>query len=1097
MYLIRNLLSLRGTRSRLLRLAVSLVADVAALATRHPRWTERAARHARRAGMPRVAEYFYRQVDPMTWELQWLQGAAHFWLERDSHREAAQIYEEIAGRDPSDAGRWLELAGQSRLRHGERQVALGHLELALDEPRSIRHPRLRIDVASLREESMEWHVAARLARENVKEFPDHAESYYVLARNLEKIWRFQSVAEKVAGGDLVLVEVVDQHLDGFTGLRVSDSSILMAALAAFEESTRLNPSPLGPRFAWSQLLMDIGRFEEALTVLTSLIKEDALGSDSHSGRTLTRSNRERLFFMRSCLLAKLAAQNRSVDELVELEWASIGVPMRTPGEAIGTLEPRITRAGLELDLRLLPQTVFPLELYLDQEPFKVLKLDPDQSAQRVTALTGSALRNVYAPIVVEVRDAHGRAIVPSRCAVGPAVDSGATSEACRESAEAIGVEIARRGRSGPVQTVGRDGGAARRPLVLVTSKLGKQIGFERVPVAEVRVADGRVLAENPAIYEALQDLVLAVGPDRFAYLTYQQDPELDSAVHEYAQGFAHQLVGSVADELSTIAGSVWSTTLHSGLAMAAGDEIARLLRVAVMTVDYARVHGLASVRVLGEDGEFASALVGCLPTWKHETSVTVDSVSTATPAPLLDGYVPMPPGTDVYGTTPRFDFPADLRTALRKISATDILVVGTSKNSMYNGALEAVLDKMTDFSTTYVSRDGHRIGPAGPARQRGVKAKTQGLHLPGRINALRRDEVMRLCDALTSDARIRCLDPPEFRGERLDLPFLTFSARNVARTSVHVLSLVRVFDEVFRRSSPAAVLCSPARSFEGVAAIAAARARGITSFDLQSGTVAPSRRTWRPLSDIVFASDVESQRIFREVHGVSHEAAIAVGSPWLDHRLAVAPPRPSRPSPSSEHSRCRVILTLQTLPIETTERLIDLVGDAIARCDDVDLTVSIHPGERSPNVMRVRARTRRLFPRARIVHGGSLEEFACHDVCVTYCSSSGFEAHAVGCRVIAINPTDGSWLFRLARAGVATEVTSSVELRTAILTRPPLGSQPIESELTGMLTDGGAAERIRAILLERSKLGNRKFRTRRGPLRVSSSSLLGSPGHRG
>lgn len=297
----------------------------------------------------------------------------------------------------------------------------------------------------------------------------------------------------------------------------------------------------------------------------------------------------------------------------------------------------------------------------------------------------------------------------------------------------------------------------------------------------------------------------------------------------------------------------------------------------------------------------------------------------------------------------------------------------------------------------------------------------------------------------------------QFGVKDCDVFYVTSALNELFQNLEMAIAYFRSFRRALAESALRAVVLSPSRSVPARALTIAANDLGIATFDLPTGTLTRSHRQWPPIASQILASDRSARDIYTEFFRLDAARVTLVGSPRLDAAVArlKALGTPERPPGS-------VFLALQHLTPEVNLSLVRMVAEAAAQAGLRSITVGFHPRD-SEHARRTILREMAAQPVAiSVCEGPSLPEINRHETCVTFFSFIGFEAFALGTRVIAVNPTSAPWPMRLAEAGLAEEACSAEDLAKLFATPTPSPNENVRD--TAILRDGGAARRIRAAL---------------------------------
>lgn len=267
----------------------------------------------------------------------------------------------------------------------------------------------------------------------------------------------------------------------------------------------------------------------------------------------------------------------------------------------------------------------------------------------------------------------------------------------------------------------------------------------------------------------------------------------------------------------------------------------------------------------------------------------------------------------------------------------------------------------------------------------------------------------------------------EYQGFNIGSFFIKYALNQFAIQTMTSLYYYRLFDKLFKERRPHVILASPSRPVEARAAILAGRKHGITSFDLQGGTLFKTRRFWKTEADYLLCSDALSKTIYHEFYNLEEERVLLVGSPRLDNNVA----KYKKLVEFNNRSKKRIFLALQPLSSDNNLKMVNVCLEAIKDMPDTELTVGFHPRDNDTNKKNVINNTKGKF---NLVKKDSSAELMEHDICITYYSFMGVEAFAMGCKLIALNVLEHKkWPYRLRDLGIAKEAYNADELKTLIL----------------------------------------------------------------
>jgi hypothetical protein len=250
-----------------------------------------------------------------------------------------------------------------------------------------------------------------------------------------------------------------------------------------------------------------------------------------------------------------------------------------------------------------------------------------------------------------------------------------------------------------------------------------------------------------------------------------------------------------------------------------------------------------------------------------------------------------------------------------------------------------------------------------------------------------------------------------------------------------------------------------------------ARSRGLPSFDAQAGPVGRTLRYFAPPAEKVFVIDPGTAASYAEDFRLYEDRVLVVGSPRLDLRVAA-----SRALVEGAESPLRGgrAVYLATQPVDDAAMLpvVRLVADACARLrerwPDIRLVIGLHPNEADARLEQYAAICAERFD---VQIGRGLDAYAtmlASSAVLTYFSTIGLEAAALGRPAGAVNPFLKPPIFDLVAAGAA-EAIPSIEACEAFLEAAFLagGARPPPRHL-----DGRARQRITEIVREQERIGD-------------------------
>ncbi|MGY6663171.1 MAG: hypothetical protein ACXIVO_12700 [Glycocaulis sp.] len=287
-----------------------------------------------------------------------------------------------------------------------------------------------------------------------------------------------------------------------------------------------------------------------------------------------------------------------------------------------------------------------------------------------------------------------------------------------------------------------------------------------------------------------------------------------------------------------------------------------------------------------------------------------------------------------------------------------------------------------------------------------------------------------------------------------------------ARTKAH---------DILRHSH--ALVLLPGRTLEANIFTGCARAKGIPTIEIQSGTISPLRRFIRPQADEVLAIDPFSRGVYTRFLGKEPEQVIVTGGPKLEYDLSRVR------GMSQEEARARIpaleplkdahilMLASQPIGVDHATTVARLAIEACQDTPDLWLAIKPHPSEKEKYLKAYRELAEEFgFDRLLILEGVPvLHAVVAADIVATYFSTVGLEAFALTRDVICINPFESRPPFDLVEIGVASEVNTASQMHDRIavmLANPGEGTQ--SDALLDRIRDGHAIERVYEHILERA-----------------------------
>ena len=258
----------------------------------------------------------------------------------------------------------------------------------------------------------------------------------------------------------------------------------------------------------------------------------------------------------------------------------------------------------------------------------------------------------------------------------------------------------------------------------------------------------------------------------------------------------------------------------------------------------------------------------------------------------------------------------------------------------------------------------------------------------------------------------------------------------------------------------------PGRILESLVACETLKMLGKPTFDLQSGTISPTKKFFAPTADNLIAIDEFSAEVLNGYHGYPPEQTYVVGSPRLDHHLAPLKAKSEQlMRKEMDLPAQRKIISFMSQPISLAmlEPIIrTLVQAARVMGGDALWLIKPHPREHQAfydlyqavidemDAQNVRIdRSSSTYPLLKV-----------SDAVVTYCSTAGLEAFALGKPVFAINPLTEPLPYDLVKLGVATECRDAETLAREVA----IGLVAPHSNEKYYLQDGKSANRAAEVV---------------------------------
>ena len=270
-----------------------------------------------------------------------------------------------------------------------------------------------------------------------------------------------------------------------------------------------------------------------------------------------------------------------------------------------------------------------------------------------------------------------------------------------------------------------------------------------------------------------------------------------------------------------------------------------------------------------------------------------------------------------------------------------------------------------------------------------------------------------------------------------------------------------------------AVIVSPGRTLEAGIAVAIASRAAIPTYEIQTGTMAHSKRFVSPRTDVVFCIDDASLRVYSDTLSVPVERLCVVGSPRIDYALRDCRRRTRADalrslfgSDGTDSSKQFLLFVGQPVGVEAMLNALQTVLQSIEGDSRYCLLIKPHPNEGAEYLRAYHAMLDR-YPVDAVMLAATDPIHDCiivSGLVIVYFSTVGIEAYCLDRKVVTINPLDTPPPFDLAELGLATPVATSMALRD-VLERLADTDQSAPEHV--VLKDGRSVERIQEFVRKR------------------------------
>lgn len=377
-----------------------------------------------------------------------------------------------------------------------------------------------------------------------------------------------------------------------------------------------------------------------------------------------------------------------------------------------------------------------------------------------------------------------------------------------------------------------------------------------------------------------------------------------------------------------------------------------------------------------------------------------------------------------------FDFPERRPT---------ILFASRLNDDMFVSAVIPVIKKLMETANIYVYDQHIHLAPPKWVSQHDFDLNDQRFVWSARFRETATRSVIKTHSPLNGAVTTTWLELEALKGEASEdesfsgaIAVILDRFRDVFLAAVqYSLDLVHSIERVAYRVD-ASVVC-PGRLLESMIFTQCIKNKNRPTFDLQSGTISPTAKFVAPLANTLLAIDRYSEKVYRDHLGVDGSRIRVIGSPRLDWHLEAVKTK------SVEQARTELAVPIDARvhlfagqPVSTVlvEKIMGILAEGLAAEEGAILYIRPHPRDSGAQLALYRALVDGSSKfEVRFASGGKVYDWLqCADVVLTYCSTIGLEAHALGKPVVAINPLETKSPFDLAELGVAWEVRSAEEL---------------------------------------------------------------------
>ena len=567
--------------------------------------------------------------------------------------------------------------------------------------------------------------------------------------------------------------------------------------------------------------------------------------------------------------------------------------------------------------------------------------------------------------------------------------------------------------------------SSKAPLVFISGTQSAKFTIDRPILDAILASNGGAVFRNKGEQESFSALDSGWADAKISHLNHVGRAD-DDALYVIAQS----LCRSICDQISFTFSKRYDRNYQAvkePIALTAADTYVLLLRTAIMSWELVHHHKPSDVFILGVVPGFNIGMHDLLVANGVKCSIIeCDSnrlgILTRTAetfeARQLKNWIPVHNRNTDAGT-----WVADLT---KTFAGKDYVLHLRSKDPVYFQSTTCLVDYFDDkdFAIIDLSIDDDvrsRFKTDATPRANCVLKRLgiEAFSLPKRpARKFKADFVRSLGN-----------DPYAGKFEHFQLTdsFYLYGLKSLCGTLSRTVFYYDVFQQTFQSAKPSGVIVMPSRGVFARAMTEAAKTENIPTFELQGGTIADSRRFWKPNSDYILCSDPVSERTYRDFLKTPQSVIKLIGSPRLDQNVQPYKERYDR----SQTSGFAIFVALQTVPIENTLEMIETCIQASADIPDCTLSIAPHPRDSQRNLGLIRAAVEKHAKTRAIetISGNSLEKLIDHDVCVTYFSFLAVEACGVGCEVVALNVTDHDWPVRLSKLGIAQEAYNAQDLR--------------------------------------------------------------------